>query len=347
MATYYVAPAAGGGGSGSIGSPWTPAEAVAGAVAGDLVYFRGGTYNISSTLDFAAGSSGTARMTLAAYPGETPVINTTANVAHFAFHSYQTYRGFTCTTSSGTKTSTSMGAPTGANASYLYIVDCIIDGLQYGLNTSYGYYLSVVRSTEIKNCVSHGLNGANDQTQMAFESCNIHGNGGCGLRGVYSLNAVRGCRIWGNASHGIEYSGSSADRVLIVGNSIQGNTGSGFYVASAVGMIELINNILSGNGAYGVNMPSGADSITVRNSNNAYYNNTSGARNNLSAGTSDVTLSGDPFTNAAGGDFTLNSTSGAGASCRAAADPAYLDIGALQHQDAGGGSVTGALVIGG
>lgn len=347
MSTYYVSAAAGGGGTGAIGSPWTPAEAVAGAAAGDTVLWRGGTYSIGATLDFAAGTSGTARMTNAAYPGETPILETTANVAHFAFHSYQTYRGFTCTTSSGTKTSTSMGAPTGGHANYLYIVDCIVDGLQYGLTTSYGYFLSVVRNTEIKNSVSHGLNGANDQTQMAFDGCNIHGNGGCGLRGVFSLSAVRGSRVWGNTSHGIEFSGSSADRVLIVGNSVHGNGGNGFYMGSAVGMSEVVNNIFVGNTAYGVNMPSGADSVAVRNTNNAYYNNTSGARNNLSAGTNDVTLSGDPFTNAAGGDFTLNSTAGAGASCRAAADPAYLDIGALQHQDSGGGSAGGAMVIGG
>jgi hypothetical protein len=55
-----------------------------------------------------------------------------------------------------------------------------------------------------------------------------------------------------------------------------------------------------------------------------------------------VTLTGDPFVNAAGGNFALNNTVGAGADCRAAGIPGafpggtttgYLDIGAVQHRD--------------
>jgi hypothetical protein len=53
----------------------------------------------------------------------------------------------------------------------------------------------------------------------------------------------------------------------------------------------------------------------------------------------------DPFTNAAGGDFTLNNTAGRGALLRAAgyypiaggSQIGYPDIGAYQHQDSGGG----------
>ncbi len=56
-----------------------------------------------------------------------------------------------------------------------------------------------------------------------------------------------------------------------------------------------------------------------------------------------VTLTGDPFTSASGGDFSLNNTSGAGAALRAVGYPIsffgisttnYLDIGAAQHQGA-------------
>ena len=52
-----------------------------------------------------------------------------------------------------------------------------------------------------------------------------------------------------------------------------------------------------------------------------------------------ITLSDSPFTDAASGDFTLNNTASAGASCRAASDlwGGYADLGAVQHQDAGGG----------
>ena len=57
---------------------------------------------------------------------------------------------------------------------------------------------------------------------------------------------------------------------------------------------------------------------------------------------------GSFFTNAAAQDFTLNATAGAGALLRATGFPAtlaglakYVDIGAIQHLDAGGGGSTG------
>ncbi len=55
-----------------------------------------------------------------------------------------------------------------------------------------------------------------------------------------------------------------------------------------------------------------------------------------------LTLTADPFTNAAGNDFSLNTTAGGGALCRAAGIPGtwpglsttgYRDIGAVQHAD--------------
>jgi hypothetical protein len=65
-----------------------------------------------------------------------------------------------------------------------------------------------------------------------------------------------------------------------------------------------------------------------------------------------VTLTGNPYTNSAGGDFTLNNTAGAGAACRAAGTPGALpgvtqtgklDLGVFQHADAGGGGGGGLL----
>lgn len=60
-----------------------------------------------------------------------------------------------------------------------------------------------------------------------------------------------------------------------------------------------------------------------------------------------ITLTGDPYTNASGGDFTLNNTSGAGALCRGASLlwAGESDVGAVQHTDAGTGG--GGYVIGG
>ena len=112
-----------------------------------------------------------------------------------------------------------------------------------------------------------------------------------------------------------------------------------------------------GNGGYGANLTTGATypGIIVIAGYNAFGNNTSGARNNLPTETSDVTLTADPFTNAAGGNFALNNTVGGGAACRAAGIPGvfpgglttgYIDIGAVQHQDSGGGGgLVGRLIL--
>jgi hypothetical protein len=86
--------------------------------------------------------------------------------------------------------------------------------------------------------------------------------------------------------------------------------------------------------------------------NNAFKSNSSGPRLNLGAQTGDVDLTADPFTNAAGGDFSLNNTAGGGALLRATGYPGvfpggtttgYLDIGAAQHQ-LGSGSGAASLV---
>lgn len=95
-----------------------------------------------------------------------------------------------------------------------------------------------------------------------------------------------------------------------VRNLIYNNTGTGIYTGSftANGNTSeyLFNNAIVSNGGYGIywndtRNPSFFDF-------NAYYNNTSGNLLNVTAGAHDVTS--DPsFTDAAGGDFTLSSSS--------------------------------------
>jgi hypothetical protein len=116
----------------------------------------------------------------------------------------------------------------------------------------------------------------------------------------------------------------------------------------------LANNIIS-NCTTGV-FSDTSDSGQIHFFNNAYYNNT--ADNDftdtyVSGEINKITLSANPFTDEPNGDFTLNSTAGGGALCRAAAYPTdydfdgtddhFADVGALQHEDSGGGSApTGA-----
>ncbi|MDT9699383.1 carbohydrate-binding protein [Streptomyces sp. P17] len=76
----YVAPNGTDSAAGTQSAPTTLTSAISRISAGGTIYLRGGTYNQASTVTIPAGNNGTAsaRTTLAAYPGETPVLNFSA-----------------------------------------------------------------------------------------------------------------------------------------------------------------------------------------------------------------------------------------------------------------------------
>jgi len=86
--TWYVAPTGSDStGDGSIGNPWaTPHQvgtkiAAAAIADGDTVLFRGGTYSLANGTVFSTNHPAAKWITLAAYPGETPVF-TLANASN-------------------------------------------------------------------------------------------------------------------------------------------------------------------------------------------------------------------------------------------------------------------------
>ena len=186
-----------------------------------------------------------------------------------------------------------------------------------GSSTTYGYgcrsYANTVSGIGWGgvwiNCISDGNTGANSRGfddgfvgAMQFFGCTAYGNGGDGFR----VNLGSGNSATENAVNCIAY----------------GNGGWGF------------NNIPATDGLYLINCAGGSNT-------SGNWNGTAGNAVGF------VTLSANPFTNAAGGDFSLNTTAGGGAALRAAGFPgafptgtttSYLDIGAVQHQDSGGGT---------
>ena len=76
----YASPTGTDSAAGTQSAPTTITSAITRIAAGGTVYLRGGTYNLSTTVTIAAGNNGTssARKTLSAYPGETPVLNFSA-----------------------------------------------------------------------------------------------------------------------------------------------------------------------------------------------------------------------------------------------------------------------------
>lgn len=186
---------------------------------------------------------------------------------------------------------------------------------------------------------SHNINAA------IVISCSSHGN--AAAPGIFVTGAAFNCLSYGNTGDGFGMQ-PGGGVTSIVNCTSYGNTGRGFYLGNtAPSILTVINSIAEGNGSYGYMVNTGMGQLI----NCADYNNTSGRKNTASfwaADLSPVNGSGSFFNNAAGGDFGLNATSGAGAAVRASSFPGssgfpglsstipYLDIGAVQHQDAGG-----------
>ncbi|WP_329314847.1 carbohydrate-binding protein [Streptomyces sp. NBC_01262] len=76
----YVSPSGTDGAAGTASAPTTLTSAISRITSGGTIYLRGGTYNYASTVTVPAGTDGTAaaRTTLSAYPGETPVLDFSA-----------------------------------------------------------------------------------------------------------------------------------------------------------------------------------------------------------------------------------------------------------------------------
>lgn len=149
----------------------------------------------------------------------------------------------------------------------------------------------------------------------------------------------------GTGSHGFVTGGGDGP-TLIDHSLAYGNAGDGFHITAPGETVgQITNSIAYGNGTFGINAASVIPTGIYYFNNNAYGGNTSGNLNNVTAGASDVTLTGDPTVAGASNNFALNNTAGAGAACRSAGFPGVLqaggtgfsDIGPLQHSSAGAG----------
>ena len=244
-----------------------------------------------------------------------------------------------------------VGPVTGGEANYVTITNCVIDGWRRGLlgqDTGANWRLQglIVERTEIKNCTANAIYLQIPASGAQFINCYIHNNNTAGTDAEackFSQSVTcTNCIFDSNAKHQVAAALANNVGVSFL-NCVFSNatsSGSGLTVGSSNdGSLCLKNCIFYGNAAYGVagNVPN-----TFINLTNAYGGNGTAARENISAGTGDVTLSGNPFVSAT--DFGLNSTAGAGAACKGVAT-AHLgsanaagDIGAIAS---GGGAAAG------
>lgn len=325
------------------------AMAAAGSTA-QTVYIKSGSYAITSASTNVAGgclSVGFGSGLVEGYGsvhgdrGATP----TLSASGISGATLLTVAGSTTTISNlsfdGNSLSTLSGVLGGTRTTCLNIsvANCTVNGM------------SLVSGIAVR-CSTSGCSGTaafNSTGAATFIACVANSNTSPGFRLVAGAACVR-CLSLNNA-------GATVDGFLLTANSSgplsnctsYGNGRDGVRINGAGCVV--INMIAESNGGFGFNnsLPSaGVYTLTC-----AAYNNTSGA----SASTTDIGFvqpTSSMFVDAAGGDFAPNSTSSGGAVIRGAGllasgflglptTTSYTDIGAVQHQDAGGGS--GALML--
>jgi hypothetical protein len=276
-----------------------------------------------------------------------------------------------------------------------FIVDCNSLSGSTGIAISFS---SLVSNCKVINFQSRGFNGTGGFS--AFYDCEASGGSGFASGGfsnagspmVYvrcwshnnaagpGFNLVRCtafyCLATNNAAEGFLIASGDGTGPILVNCLSHGNGSHGINIANnQYRTIAILGCLLTSNTGYGLVFAAAAgDAASVMMDGNAYWNNTSGTRQNIDDGTvtttypqnavapytssRDVSLTGNPYTNAATNDFTLNNTAGAGAAARAHGPfnsftgaglsvAGFGDMGPLQHQEAAAGGVTKLAGFGG
>lgn len=305
--------------------------------AGWTFHFEGtGTYDQSTAWVPVAGDTTNGGITVRGDSASTrATLRQTGNLRHLDQFEFGKVMYLKATTNNGTNTATGLIRGVSNNGYSMEIRDCVMDTLNRGmlLDTCSGV---VISGCEIKNCTGSGIHFASGaaNTGVHIDGCKITdcntadtaGEAGISFNGsATSALLITNSEVVSNKRENVFWDGLGALALLnCVVYDGKGTGGHGVRVSanSTRASFSMFNSILYGNAGYGLNCPSGFDPIANNGIDfNAFGSNTSGARNNTTAGGSDVTLSADPFTNGASDDFSLNATAGGGAACKAVGYP--------------------------
>lgn len=341
--------------------------AVSAVVYGNVIWVKAGTYNSSATITLPA-----AKWSIGEGDGTTRL------------YGYDTTRGdaptgsnrpiLNLTTNTDLKGLTFASGASGVLAHF--IVDCNSLGTSVGIETR--NYARLINVT-VREFTSYGIRCSglyahlitcecHDGTSAAsgafaddvngsnfFITCWAHDNDCPGFHVSVSGPGATFLKCIASNNSGASSDGFRGVQGVVLDGCVAYNNGrDGYHHNNQVLQATIRNSIFYGNAGYGIDVTTGSLAMpgSLAVDYNAYGSNTSGATSGLDNSNytaHDVTLTGDPFTDAANDDFTLNNTAGAGAACRAAGVPGawnvgaitktgYLDIGVFQHQDTGSSS---------
>lgn len=297
-------------------------------VAGNIIWIKGPTYTLTTTWTITVdGNTANGPIVIKGYgttrgDGTRPVITSSTNSVTLITTNAASFIIFDTLKLTHTATTRGFGISGVSTGSTYAVINCIIDGCLIGINgDAQNDGIRVIHSL-IENCIGVGLDFG--LSSYVFNSC-IRNNGGDGIEFAANgmLYVIVNNIITYNGANGIDF-GANSTSAFIIGNIIAFNDGHGITESQGAGagiQRNLIQNIIYGNGGYGIN------SIETEIGNyagvfglnylNAYGNNVSGARNNYPVGNNDIDLTVDPFVDAAADDFNINNDIGGGALLRA------------------------------
>jgi len=209
----------------------------------------------------------------------------------------------------------------------LTLTDCIMrqSGSQVKAVPGYGiaananstaYRILLVRC-RIQDCdTGFRKDSGTERVVIGLYGCTfVNNNDGILTRGINV--SVGDCIFDGNA-RGIKGHGAETHGFAIRNCVFRNQTESGIVLDNAAQTAGAFirHNVFVGNGQYGINYTGGGVPFH-RIDRNAYYNNTSGTNNGFTSLGNDITLSADPFVDAASGDYNFNDTANGGATLRA------------------------------
>lgn len=279
--------------------------------------FRAGTYTLTSAISTGAigdHTDGPVRF-VSDDPGNISVVfdrTTDFHTVETASGGSMLYDGITFSRSSGSSLHQAFRL---ISSDWISIRRCIINatGMDYGIIAA-GENVAVY-DTEIFGA---SVMGGQITDNCILERCSIHDNTSYGL--LVAVNSATERAIlnrnlfYDNGNSGVVVS-STTDTTLVhvTNNLFYGNSSHGFEISTTGGvdscMMNFVGNSCVSNGGYGASIAADQVNLFGHVDYNHYYDNDSGARNNLPAGDNDQ--SGDPlFTNVT--DGSENFTPGSG-----------------------------------
>ena len=230
--------------------------------------------------------------------------------------------------------------------------NCVLSGFAEGLdsdNNGATYDVSWIHviGTEISNCtvLAIGCNTGN----LVVLGCNLHD---CPML-IYAPSSNNVCYVGWSQLWNATGTATSQGAIYFTGSQIivehcNFYNDAGYVLnLSSIARILLWNNVLYGNNQLLLSAPSGnvATYSAAASRNNAVGGNTTTWGSPWSTIPGNIALTANPWVSPSTGNFSLNSTTGGGLSCKEAGFPnswpdsaatGYLDIGPVQSQGAAG-----------